>query len=128
MKASTIPGLTAAGMLLAGCATQPMDPVTAYYANEPITCAAGSECEEMWSRAVMWVVRNSETKIQIQTDNLIETYNPSKSVVTAYSVTMTAVGSGRYEILLKAACSNMFVCDPNPALQKAAFYRAVTGR
>lgn len=99
-------------------------------AERRIVCAKGDDCEAKWGRAITWVVRNSEWKIQTQTENIIQTFGPStqfNSTANAFTVNKVPLGEGRYEITIGAGCGNLFGCIPDPMVQKASFNGFVLG-
>ena len=120
--------LAGALLLLGGCAGQPLDPAVIEAASQPVICKAGAECDAKWSRAVSWVVRNSQWKIQNQTDQIVETYNPTDySTSPGFTITKVAEGNDAYEIDFATSCVNMFGCQPNPVALKADFNEYVNG-
>jgi hypothetical protein len=76
-----------------------------------------------------WVSRNSEWKIQTQTDSLVQTFGPSdrNSTASAFVVNKIPIGGERYEITMRSACTNMFGCVPEPLILKAHFTSYVFG-
>jgi hypothetical protein len=119
------------GALVAGCATTTSDEEMAYAqerATHPPVCETTAQCDEMWSRALRWVVDNSEYRVQLQTDALIQTYGPTpNSSYPAYLISKDAIGSGVYQISFRAGCDNMFGCNPDTTMAHAAFNIVVSG-
>ena len=118
-------------LLLTACAPQ-MTPeqktAMAVAANRPITCKAGKDCEEKWSRAVQWVKQNSTYKFQTLSDNLIQTYGPFDSDPrSAFSITKVAEGHNKYTIDFSAACDNWIGCIPSVIELKISFINYVMG-
>jgi hypothetical protein len=110
---------------LSACAIIPDDPAVVAAANRPITCGGEADCREKWSRAVDWIAENAPWKIQLQTDDLIQTFGPGETGAegdtdVAFSVTKTALGDGRYAIRIDTRCSNIFACVPSEAAEAAA--------
>jgi hypothetical protein len=89
----------------------------------PITCQTRADCEAKWSRAISWIVNNSELKIQTQSDLLIQTYNSiDASTSLAFTITRVATGEpGIYQITIAAGCANFIGCFPTPAEARASF-------
>ena len=115
---------------LSGCAT--VDDATmaraAELASREVVCASEDECEIMWGRALNWVVEHSTYRIQMQTDNLIQTYGPSpNSPAPAYMISKIPLGEGRYRIDFRAGCDNMFGCQPDTTLAHGGFNAVVLG-
>jgi hypothetical protein len=128
MRTVALGMLVMAGGAVVSCSAVPDPPYDHYVerdAEKAIICAVGPDCQAKWSRAVAWVAKNSETKIQTQTDQLIQTYNPSNTATTAYTVMKVAVAGDRYRIELQASCQNPFLCLPKPIQMKASFNRYV---
>lgn len=46
-------------------------------------CFDTNICERMWAEAQNWLASNSDLKIQVATDYLIETYNPTRPARSA---------------------------------------------
>jgi hypothetical protein len=102
---------------LSGCATQP-DPARAARAQDiqrtiPV-CDGERDCAVKWEAAQLWVAKNAAYKLQTVTTVLIQTYNPSRSDTgLAASVTKEPLGGGKYRILARLWCDNMFGCHPD---------------
>lgn len=100
-------------------------------ANRQIICTKGSDCDEKWGRAIVWVSNNSGWKIQTQTDNLISTFGPSDRVNTtanAFQVNKVPLGNDRYQIVINGRCGNIFGCVPDTLSQIANFNQYVLGQ
>jgi hypothetical protein len=85
--------------------------------NVPV-CFTEYNCEKKWAAARDWVNNNAKYKIQIYSDDLIETYKGSNTSADLYArVTKTLLGgvgdSKVYAIELSAGCANIFGCFPN---------------
>lgn len=97
-------------------------------ANQPVTCKAGPDCEEKWSRAVQWVKQNSEYKFQTVSDNVIQTMGPlAHDPSAAFTITKVATGHNTYEIDFDGGCDAMFGCMPSLLASKASFVDYVMG-
>lgn len=113
-------------LTLAGCAQSPPNPYLAASASRNVTCVQGPDCESKWSRALQWVLANSSWKIQIQTDQMIQTFGPgNRSPSSAFVITKTTNGNGAYNINFTSACDNIFGCFPSSLELKASFNNAV---
>jgi hypothetical protein len=89
--------------------------------GDSVTCQNG--CKNEWERAQLWIAKHSRWKIQLSTDVLIQTFNPTQGDVSyGFSVTKEPAGSGSYVIRMELACGNMFGCDPKPIDVRNAFY------
>ena len=76
--------------------------------NQPLTIKVPTkDVEKYWGRAQSWVHRNSSMKLQLVTDFVIETYNPTAGNY-GYSLTRTDIESGETEIIVNGKCS---ACD-----------------
>lgn len=96
------------------------------WADRDVVCQSEGECEEMWGRAISWVAEFSSYRIQLQTDDLIQTYGPTpNSPYPAYMVSRTPLGDNQYRINFRAGCDNMFGCNPNIVIAHGAFNRTV---
>jgi hypothetical protein len=110
---------------LAGCASASQQPVPL---PGPIFCKAGTDCDAKWSRAVQWIASNSSYRIQVQTDNLIQTAGPlSDDPDLAYTVTKSAAHSGDYQILISSKCGNAMGCTRPPSVAIRDFTAVVAG-
>lgn len=104
-----------ASIMLCACATSPEMLAKQAEANRTIpTCAGVEDCNAKWEAAQLWVVHNAGWKIQTQSSVLIETYNAiNSSPNIAVRVTKEPIGGGKYQLLVKIWCDNMFGCQPN---------------
>lgn len=110
-----------AAAVLAGCAVAPRLPEV-----EMPTCADAAECAQKWELAQLFVANNSGMKIQIATNVLIETYNPTNyRPVWGMRVTKEPVGAGHYLISATAVCGNMFGCGKSAHAFLTEFARYV---
>jgi hypothetical protein len=100
---------------LAGCITaaEQSAPI------RPITCKAGADCDEKWSRAAAWISINAARKIERRTDEFIQTTGHDTS--PAFTVTKIATTPGNYEINFAGDCDNPFGCIPTVAQSRARF-------
>lgn len=121
--------LVVAAVLLSGCASAPSpaeDAAMRKDAVRDVSCAGQNECAVKWGRAVQWVLDNSAFRIQIQTDNLIQTAGPlPDQVELAVVVSKVPLGNDRYRFELRGGCNNMFGCSPSLDYAKAYFVRQV---
>lgn len=104
--------------VLAGCVAPP--PITPEQAKamEPPTCNSQGQCAVMWQRAQIWLVNNSAWRIQMANDTLLQTFGPGDSTDVAYTVTRSPIGGGGYQIVMRAACGNIFGCIPKPPRER----------
>jgi hypothetical protein len=110
---------------LAGCATTNPGLVSALAPaadiGASVQCASG--CKEEWERAQLWLAKHSRWKIQLATDVLLQTFNPSQSEPSyGFSATKEPSGGGAYIIRMEMVCGNMFGCNPKPVEVRNAFY------
>ncbi len=112
-------------LLLTACAprmTPEQNAAMLAAANRPVTCKAGKDCEEKWSRVTQWVKQNSAYKFQTVSDNVMQTMGPLPNDPSpAFTVTKTSAGKGTYSIELDGGCDNMFGCIPSMLQAKASF-------
>jgi len=101
--------------LLVGCATSPeRQAKQAEFSRTIPTCSGTADCNAKWEAAQLWVVHNAGWKIQTQSSVLIETYNAvNSSSNIAVRVTKEPLGGGRYQLLVKVWCANIFGCHPD---------------
>jgi hypothetical protein len=115
MKTFLISALAAG--LLSGCATNPQTQyLQSRIAATTPTCNQNIEmqCEKMWEAAQVWIVKNSAYKLQIATDVLLETYNPSQyDTGIAVRVLKEPTSNSSYKISVVVYCDNLFGCSPN---------------
>jgi len=104
-----------ASIVLCACATSPEMLAKQAEVNRTIpTCASVEDCNAKWEAAQLWVVHNAGWKIQTQSSVLIETYNAvNSSPNIAVRVTKEPIGGGKYQLLVKVWCDNIFGCEPN---------------
>ena len=97
-------------------------------AAQQITCTKGEDCEVKWGRAITWISRNSQWKIQTQNDNMIQTYTSvGSSAASSFLVNKVPLGNGVYEIGMTSGCDNLLGCIPDATELKASFNRFVSG-
>lgn len=106
-------------LIINGClAPQTITPLQKQKIDDTIpVCKTKSDCDAKWSAARQWIQNNSGYKIQIYSDDLIETYNPiNTDLRIAVSVSKNPIGLENGEqvnaIIAKISCGNMFGCNP----------------
>lgn len=81
-------------------------------------CYSESDCDAKWSAARQWVQNNSGYKIQIYSDDLIETYNSQQyDPKIAVSVSKNPIGKSSdgeqvNAIVVRISCGNILGCVP----------------
>jgi len=101
-----------------GCATVTPEQKAKWNETVPV-CYSDSDCKAKWAAARQWVQNNSGYKIQIYSDDLIETYNPQQyDPKIAVSVSKNPVGKSEdgeqiNVIAVKITCGNIFGCLPS---------------
>ena len=66
-----------------------------------------SELPDAWGRAQSFIAQYSDMKIQIATNNVIQTYNPSDSSINyGYSVTNAPMGDN---VIITVKCLNTYI-------------------
>lgn len=127
MKIVNIVVVVAVSIGMSGCATMSpeirakLDSIS----NEPTPTCSGELCQEMWSRAQIWIAQNARMKIQIATDSVLQTYNPNNDPVYAMTATKEALGAGKYRVELALVCGNIFGCTSKPEDVRNIFYHYV---
>jgi len=100
--------------VLSSCAT-----ITSKYQtllNETVLlCFSKSECDVKWSAAKEWALNHSNMKLQIYSDDLIETYDsPKDSPLLAFLIRKQPTSNpGVYAISINVWCNNMSGCVPS---------------
>jgi hypothetical protein len=114
-------------LALSSCATAPRDdPRASAEAVEPLLCASKAQCDVYWQRAQAWVASNSEYRIRVANDVLIETFGPFGSKVDlAYRITRVPENSGGARIYIFTGCDNFIRCYPPRTDAIVAFKRFV---
>ncbi|RLJ20166.1 hypothetical protein DJ030_07565 [bacterium endosymbiont of Escarpia laminata] len=113
MKQIKLIFLTCASLfILSGCATVTPQQQATINENIPV-CYGSRDCETKWAAARKWVLNNAGRKIQIYSDDLIETYNPAQnSPSIAARINKEPTGNGAYAITITVWCNNIFGCVP----------------
>ncbi len=107
--------ITGALLLLGGCIIGTKSG-SGNPARGSFVCSSTTNCNAEWSRALAWVVQNSYFRIQIQTDNLIQTYGPINADLNpAFEINRTSNSDGSGTITFLSGCGNEFGCNPDPA-------------
>ena len=92
------------------------------------TCENEQDCKEKWNAAQAWIATNCGMKIQIATDTIIETYNPTGgSTRLAARAIKEPLGDGKYRIVINVWCDNFLGCFPD-ALESAVDFNQYVGR
>lgn len=119
--------ISAFAVLLAGCAGgQQIDAWKSEAQRTTPVCQGDEDCQVKWSVARRWVLDHAGTKIQNYGVDYFDTYNPvQNSPNLAAQVSKEALGGGRYQIMAKLWCDNMFGCQPNAWAALVDFNRTV---
>jgi len=81
------------------------------FATEAPVCDGVEDCSAKWDAAQLFVVKNSDLKLQTATSVILETYSPRRSSTQiAMRVTKEPIGGGRYKIVAEVFCVNIFGC------------------
>lgn len=89
-------------------------------------CEGEKDCLAKWEAAQLWVAHNAGYKIQTATSVLIETYNATGgSTNLSAQVTKEPLGGGKYQIIAKLWCDNIFGCTPNAKSALSEFNKKV---
>lgn len=67
-------------------------------------CQSKAECEKAFSLTQIYVSENSDMKIQVATDTIVETYNATESMKTALKAVKIPRRGNTAEIVLTASC------------------------
>lgn len=111
---------------LTGCASTPDNPAMSAEAAEPLLCSNKPQCDAYWQRAQVWVASNSNYRIQVATDAIIETYGPyTGKAQLAFRVTRVPNADGSARILILPACDGLLGCYPTRTAAVIDFKRFV---
>lgn len=111
--------LTLCVLALGACATANNN------ATQPITCTAGSDCDEKWSRAMQWLEKNTSAKVTV-TDTQLSAAEAAPT--PAFEVTKATSDEGKsYTISMRAWCA-AGNCDDMIGRARTGFYDYVLGR
>lgn len=103
-------------VFIAGCASQKraaQENRDKFNQTIPI-CVDERDCTAKWEAAQLWIVHNAGYKLQTVTNVLLETYNATGSRTNlAVRVTKEPLGEGKYKILVRTWCDNIFGCQPD---------------
>ena len=99
---------------MAGCATtEQRSAHRAQYAETIPKCTEARECEVKWSAARRFVNTHSAKKLQMLTNDYMETYGPGNAEPgLSWRVSKEPAGSG-YRFVAEAWCANIFGCQPD---------------
>jgi hypothetical protein len=93
--------------------------------KQPTTFSMPKEKDqEAWSRAVRYINKHSDMKIQTQTDLMIETYNPTKDGKKAFAVSKVFLGN---EVEYEVRCILKSILTPPIVEAKKLAYYMRTG-
>ena len=99
--------------VLSGCAA--ITPKDKTLLNETVAlCSSKSECDAKWSAAKEWALNHSSMKLQVYSDDLIETYDaPGDSPVLAVIIRKQPTANpGVYAISIDLWCNSVSECVP----------------
>ncbi len=112
--------LTLILIALTACATSPPT-------DRLITCTAGSDCDEKWSRAMQWLEQNTSSKVTA-TDTQLTVAESVDEAKPAFEVTKATNDKGKtFTITMRAWCA-AGNCDEIVAPLRTSFYDSVLGR
>lgn len=117
-------------MGLVGCVTTTPRQQEQWNESAPV-CYGDGDCKTKWAAARDWVQGNAGYKVQIYSDDLIETYNsvgsdPKISVsVTKRPVSKNPGGEVVNAIFINVRCGNVFGCVPTADEAITSFNRHV---
>lgn len=119
---------TCVSLTLAGCAVNPQHSAATQEFNRTIpTCDGEKDCAAKWDAAQLWVVKNAAYKLQTVSSVVIQTFNPGRnSVYLAAAVTKEPLGGGRFRLVARMWCNNLFGCSPDPMMALLQFNREVS--
>lgn len=119
MKKERVAALALASACLIGCSSNPSSAERAAKQAEiqrtTPTCHSDQECKLKWAAARNWILANSPLKLQLITDDYLETYNPQPNypeIAVRVQRQPLADGSG-YAFPVTVWCDNIFGCVPN---------------
>lgn len=115
--------------LLAGCGSMPMaTEATANRASaDPVLCVDKAQCDIFWQRAQAWVANNSEYRLQMVTDTVIETQGPfAGRPGLAFRITRVPDNKDGASIYIPAVCGSAFACSPASSDAIVSFKRFVS--
>jgi len=101
-------------ILISACAT--ITPQQQAKMNETVPiCYGAKDCEAKWAAARDWILNNIRQKIQIYSNDLIETYNDPNpySASLSFRVTKKPLGNDSYLFETRGGCNNIFGCVPS---------------
>lgn len=109
--------IVSASLFLSGCATFPPSATTW------VACD-GARCDALWSRSQVWLANNSQYRIQLVNDNIIQTFGPIDGVgAIAYTVTKEKQTDGKTKIVVRGRCyQTVYGCMIDPAPDTNALY------
>ena len=70
------------------------------------SCNGKAECDKAFSLTQIYLSENSDMKIQVATDTIVETYNPTDSMKIGIKATKQPKKGDRSEIVLTANCKD----------------------
>lgn len=108
---------------LQSCATSPERLALIEFAESTMpVCVDDADCRIKWEAAQLWVINNAAYRLQIATDVLLETYNPTDyTTQLGMRVTKEPLGGGQYRFNISAYCANLLGCARDPVEVKIAF-------
>lgn len=106
--------LLAAVALLAGCGSMVVYPPSA---TASVICE-GDRCDVLWRRAQTWLATNSQYRLQVVSDVVLQTYGPTDaSDAMGWTVTRMDHEAGKKLIVITTRCrATVYGCFDNPGL------------
>lgn len=75
-------------------------------ANSRFRCKNKMECDKVFSLTQIYIVQNSDTKVQLANDTVIETYNPSELMKISLKALKLPRSGTSADVILKINCKN----------------------
>lgn len=113
-------------LLIAGCAAIPKEFVGGQPSTPTPTCKGAADCDAKWSAARNYLLAHTSYKIQNDSVDRLETYNPGEVTVGLRAkVSKSLQPDGTYAIVATFWCNNLFQCSPNADKTLEDFNRTV---
>lgn len=81
----------------------------------------------MWEAAELFIVKNSDMKIQSSSNVVIQTFNSGRSSPRISAIVTKEPHQDGKRIVYKAGCNNVFGCSVNPRDLMLRFNREIGG-
>lgn len=126
-------GIGMIALVMIGCSGETATPqkpskyqVLSTISDDGYVCK-GTACKNDWAKTQLWINKHSLMKMQIMSDYLIQTYNPTKYQYS-FSASKEPMGNNSYKIKLEISGGSVYTQGSTLLVEKSLYYYLKTGK